>query len=292
MKIKTNQLSEIKSLFISELSSFFSTEEILYYFYYVAMFFLKKEKRDLILAGILLSESEILLFLDSLKRIKSSEPIQYIVGETEFAGLKIFVDKNVLIPRPETEEIVDLIPKDAPSVLDICTGSGCIALALKKKMPYSDVEAMDVSTEALHVAKKNAEYNHLNVNFFCGDIFLFQTKKKYDIIVSNPPYVRESEKALMQKNVLDFEPHIALFVEDENPLKFYKKITKFAENQLNKNGLLFFEINEEFAEEVKVILQLHHFSDVKSYKDFRGKERFVSGNLMSISNFFEVKACE
>jgi release factor glutamine methyltransferase len=284
MKIKTNQLSEIKLLFISELSSCFSKDECLYYFYYSADIFLKKNKQEIISNEILLSESEILLFLNCIKRLKTGEPIQYIVGETEFSGLKIFVDRNVLIPRPETEELVNIVQntklkfEDAKTnILDICTGSGCIALALKKKIPYSKVTALDIYEEVLCVAKKNAEYNKLDVNFIRSDIFSFVTNEKYDIIISNPPYVRESEKMLMQKNVLNFEPELALFVENDNPLKFYKRIAKFAENHLNTDGLLFFEINENFAEDVKEILKNHHFADVKHFKDFLGKERFVVG---------------
>jgi len=220
-------------------------------------------------------------------RLKEFEPIQYIVGFTEFYGLKFKLNKNVLIPRPETEELVDLIIKENKNVpnlniLDIGTGSGSIAISLTKNIKQSKVFAIDVSKEAIEVAKINSLENNVQITFVQQDILnknIDLGLTNFDIIVSNPPYVTNSEKELMEKNVLNFEPKLALFVEDNNPLIFYKTITEFASKNLNKGGKLYFEINEMFGKEVKTLIQSYNFKSVEIIKDINGKDRIVTGNI-------------
>ena len=216
-----------------------------------------------------------------LKRLKTGEPVQYVCGITEFCGLKFKVDKNVLIPRPETEELVGIILSEnlkySPQILDIGTGSGCIAVSLKNKLPYSDVFAMDISCEALNIANENSKLNNAEIQFIEFDI-LNQTDSimpELDIIVSNPPYVRLSEKKEMRENVLNFEPEIALFVKDDNSLIFYEKICDFAKINLKTGGKLYFEINEKLSQETIKLIENMGFEDVKLYKDIFDKFRFI-----------------
>ena len=215
-------------------------------------------------------------------RLKNHEPLQYILGETCFFGLKLKVSPAVLIPRPETEELVDLISKvELPAgsrILDIGTGSGCIALALKSRFPEAKVSACDISDEALSVARENSLSNKLDVDFFKADILNWNVSEwpVYTVIVSNPPYVTVSEKKQMQKNVLDFEPETALFVDDDNPLLFYRTIAGFAIKQLNHGGLLFFEINENFGPETVSMLLDLGFTEFQLKTDLQGKNRMVA----------------
>lgn len=216
-----------------------------------------------------------------VQRLKIYEPIQYILGETEFFGLRLKVAPGVLIPRPETEElvywIVDSVKQAVPSILDIGTGSGCIALALKNEMKNARVSAIDFSEQALEIARKNARKNQLKVEFIHADILIWQTYnwQQFDVIVSNPPYVREQEKKAMQPNVLEYEPEKALFVSDDKPLIFYREIARFAQKYLKDEGELFFEINENLGEETAELLQGENFSDVELKKDFHGKMRML-----------------
>lgn len=215
-------------------------------------------------------------------RLKNYEPIQYILGETEFYGLKLKVNPSVLIPRPETEELVQWITKsNLPGnsiILDIGTGSGCIALALKSQLKNAEVFGVDVSENALEVARKNALENSLDVDFFQSDILKWNEFewKIFDVIVSNPPYIRESEKMQMHSNVLNFEPENALFVTDANPLIFYRTIAAFAKKYLTKSGILFFEINETLRLEMNEMLTDVGFCDIEIRKDINGKNRMVS----------------
>jgi release factor glutamine methyltransferase len=222
-----------------------------------------------------------------IERLLKREPIQYIIGETEFYGCKIKVNPSVLIPRPETEELVDLIIKENQlirdlSFLDICTGSGCIPIAIKKNLS-SNAFALDISTQALQMASINATLNEVEIEFNHCDILTENipwTDMAFNFIVSNPPYVRENEKGFMERNVLDYEPHIALFVKDNDPLVFYKRIVELSIQRLKPNGKLYFEINEEFGQEVRELLQKYFFTDTKIVKDFFGKDRFVTGTLL------------
>jgi len=216
-----------------------------------------------------------------VERLKNYEPLQYILGETEFFGLKLKVKPAVLIPRPETEELAHWITETEISqnsaILDIGTGSGCLALALKKQFPQAQVSATDVSFEALEVARENAAVNALDVHFFQSDILQWEKYrwKKYDVVVSNPPYVRESEKPSMPANVLKYEPERALFVTDADPLLFYREISTFALAHLKKNGRLFFEINENLGAEVLQLLKKAGFVSIELKKDLFGKNRMV-----------------
>lgn len=216
-----------------------------------------------------------------VQRLLKHEPLQYILGETFFSGLKIRVTPAVLIPRPETEELVGLISDhnlpDGSRLLDIGTGSGCIALALKNRFPETTVSACDISPDALAIARENSLINQLDVDFFQADILSWNSRKwpLFDVIVSNPPYVTVSEKKQMQRNVLDFEPPTALFVADNNPLLYYRAIAAFASEYLKKGGFLFFEINEKFGPETANLLRVQGFAEVQLKTDLQGKNRMV-----------------
>ncbi len=226
---------------------------------------------------------DFLVIRKMVERLKLNEPIHYIIGTTEFYGLRLNVNPSVLIPRPETEELVDWISKSETalnSVLDIGTGSGCIALSLKKIFVGCSVSGCDVSDEALTVARNNAVLNNLEVGFFIADILQWSAVKwpsKFDLIVSNPPYVTTGERNDMNINVTGYEPHQALFVPDNNPLKFYSSIVQFASEWLNCNGKLYFEINEMFGKQVAGLFHSNGFTHIEIKKDLQDKERMVRG---------------
>ena len=228
------------------------------------------------------NESQYAKIKNIVEELKKYKPIQYIFKKTEFYNCVLKVSEDVLIPRPETEELVDWIIQDRPNdgirIIDIGTGSGCIAIALAKNLPHTEVTAMDISQKAIKIARSNASENNVNINFFHGDIFNLTEKfqaNQFDIMVSNPPYVRESEKASMKPNVLDWEPEISLFVKDEDPLIFYKEIIRRASESLVKKGHIFLEINEKFPEEIKNILRVYNFNSIEIRKDISGKSRMV-----------------
>ncbi len=215
-------------------------------------------------------------------RLKSQEPIQYILGETEFYGLPFRVRPGVLIPRPETEELVNWAlkskQKDAPRILDVGTGSGCIPISLKKHWPKAHVMACDISEEALETARTNAGLNQAEIAFFHLNILnplLPDSFPKIDLLISNPPYVTESEKAMMNDNVLKYEPARALFVPDHDPLLFYRALAIFGKNYLTNGGQLFWEINEAFGKECRKLLKENGFSNVRLKKDLQGKNRMI-----------------
>lgn len=218
---------------------------------------------------------------ETLKRLKQQEPIQHITGKTEFFGLQFFVNQDTLIPRPETEELVELIldgnKGSGYSVLDIGTGSGCIAIALARYLKESEVEAWDFSERALTVAKENAKLNKVDVNFSQIDVLSdYPIDKRYHIIVSNPPYITESEKEEMEDNVLQYEPHSALFVPDNQPLLFYERIADIALQLLNDEGKLYFEINRAKGKETTEMLAAKGFSNIELLKDMSGNNRMIS----------------
>ena len=217
-----------------------------------------------------------------VNRLTQFEPIQYILGETEFYGSIIKVNPSVLIPRQETEELVDWIINDnrntEPSILDIGTGSGCILVALMKNLPGASAQGWDISPDALRMANQNARINNLSIEFQCVDILdsiIPEPKCKYDLIVSNPPYIRQSEMILMHRNVTQFEPHTALFVPDDNSLVFYDKIAGFALNQLVQGGGLYFEINENLGSETTTLLSSKGLINITLRKDINGKDRMI-----------------
>jgi release factor glutamine methyltransferase len=232
-----------------------------------------------------LSKNQEAQLLSDLNRLKSGEPLQYILGYTWFNEMKILVDKNVLIPRPETEELISFIldqhfPPNA-IMLDLCSGSGCIALSLKSAFPTAEIYGFDVSDETLKVAEQNSEALKLKVIWKKWDVInescalTFHTPP--ELIVSNPPYITMKEFDDMHKNVIDFEPHLALFVSDTDPLIFYSSISKFAKQTLADNGRLWFEVNKWHAVEVAEIMEQYGFEDVRIYRDFSSNDRFVSG---------------
>jgi release factor glutamine methyltransferase len=236
----------------------------------------------------LLAKEEILSLEDQnaiariVQRLKNHEPIQYILGETEFFGLPFYTIPGVLIPRPETEELVQWIIQEnqhpGPTILDIGTGSGCIAVSLRKNIPQSKVLACDISPVCLKTALRNAKQNQTEVSVFKYDILNNSPETKFpelEIIVSNPPYVLETEKKLMQKNVLDYEPELALFVSDNEPLLFYNCMADFAQIHLKNGGRIYFEINEAFGEECSEMLQKKGFSEIKLKRDIHGKNRMI-----------------
>ncbi len=221
-------------------------------------------------------------FNDIIQALKTNKPIQYILQEAPFYGNLFYVNEHVLIPRPETEELVELICKengtDEKQVLDLGTGSGCIAISLKLIKPLWRLSAIDISNEAIEVAKHNAQLLKADVDLKQGDIFaLLSSDNTWDIIVSNPPYIKEEEKKQMHANVLLHEPHEALFVENTDALKYYRTIVQFAQNSLKKGGKLYFEINEQYGKDVAKLLQTNGFKNVSIHQDIPGKDRMVSG---------------
>ncbi|MDQ0639155.1 release factor glutamine methyltransferase [Pedobacter sp. W3I1] len=224
--------------------------------------------------------------LSILNDLQIGKPIQHILEEAHFYGSVFKVNEHVLIPRPETEELVDWMISDNSSqfsvnsnhkisILDIGTGSGCIPITLKKHLPEAEVSALDVSADAIVVAKQNAKQLGVKIKFIEADILSFKTEEKFDVIVSNPPYIRDLEKADMHNNVLVYEPHLALFVSNENPLIFYKAIADFARTNLKPNGHLYFEINEYLGNETLEMLAAKGFIDIELRQDMQGKDRMV-----------------
>ncbi|MET2984391.1 peptide chain release factor N(5)-glutamine methyltransferase [Aureibaculum conchae] len=279
-------LLELKSLFIEVLKNSYPKKEILSFYYLLIEDCLKLPKTEIILQqNLKISENDLNYFKQSLKLLKEEKPIQYIIGKTEFYGLTFKVHENILIPRPETEELVswileeeNLINSSSTNILDIGTGSGCIAIGLAKNLPKSKISAIDVSKKALAVAKQNATLNQVEVNFMEQDILnsnITPITTKYDIIVSNPPYVRELEKHEMHNNVLQNEPHLALFVKDENPLLFYDKIADFAKESLIESGLIYLEINQYLASETMQLLAQKGFNTIELRKDIFGNKRMI-----------------
>ena len=276
------KISDLKSNFKKSLSELYPSEEIQSFFNILSEKYLNLSRIEIALnRDRRLTETEAEKFQKAILRLQNHEPIQYIIGETEFYGLPFKVNTHTLIPRPETEELVEWIlsgfpPSGARGILDIGTGSGCIAISLAKNLPNAKISALDISEEALKIAEANAKLNKVEVDFFQTDILSAETlPMKYDVIVSNPPYVRELEKKQMQQNVLKYEPHSALYVKDEDPLLFYRAISRLAKNHLNPGGKLFFEINEYLAYEMTELLKAEGFKNIEIKKDIYGKDRML-----------------
>ena len=281
MKIK-----EYRNQFTQELTPIYDAGEAESFFYLILEEKMQLKRIDLALHPDLnFSEKEIVVWNSILQQLKKEIPIQYLLGKTSFYGLDFEVNENVLIPRPETEELVDWIIRSSSKskkykdlkILDIGTGSGCIAISLAKSIPNSQVYAVDVSEKALATAKKNAELNNVKVTFSNQNILDTEDlKQQFDIIVSNPPYVRNLEKEEIKKNVLDNEPHLALFVEDNDALIFYRKIAELAQKNLSENGQLFFEINQYLSKEMVELLEKMNFKNIELRKDIYGNDRMIS----------------
>jgi len=282
------RLKNIQNTFHQELDAIYGKEEVNSFFFILIETYYNISRIQLALDSDFAVEN-IVELLKALEALKQEEPIQYILGKTEFYGLPFKVNKHTLIPRPETEELVDWLIKEFKNlgsefrILDIGTGSGCIAISLAKQLLNAKVYALDVSAEALKVAKINAELNNVAVEFIEADILchaeLVSVSHKFDFIVSNPPYVRKQEKQHMKSNVLNNEPHLALFVNDDNPLQFYKAIIEFAKKRLNKNGLLFFEINEDLGNDMIQLLKNNNFKNIELKQDIFKKDRMIKGQL-------------
>lgn len=280
-------LKEFKIFFTETLSEIYPKSEIESFFFILIDEYLNLKRIDSVInPDFKIVDDKLSLLKDALERLKKEEPIQYIIGNTEFYGFTFFVDENTLIPRPETEELVEWILLEVDKlqsnntsklfILDIGTGTGCIPISLAKNLPATTISAIDVSTDAIKVAQKNALLNNVEINFIEADILQTKTlPQQFDIIISNPPYVRELEKAEIQNNVLQNEPHLALFVSDENPLLFYDKIADLAKQHLTKNGLLFFEINQYLGNETVKMLTKKGFKNIELRKDLFGKDRMI-----------------
>ena len=280
-------VKELKLFFLKKLNSLYPKSEIDTFFYLVMEACLNFERVDTVLKSHHTIDKEIeKKIMSILSRLMNEIPIQYILGKTEFYGLPFKVNQHTLIPRPETEELVQWIIekttylKKEVQILDIGTGTGCIAVSLKNNIKNSQVSAIEISSSAIDVAKKNAIINKVDINFINIDILSTeQLSQKYDIIVSNPPYVRNLEKKLMKNNVLLNEPHLALFVENKDPLVFYDKISNLASRHLKKEGKLFFEINQYLSEETSIVIKKNGFRYIELKKDIFGNDRMIMATL-------------
>lgn len=278
-------VSTLKHTIQEELKDVYPVQEIHNFFVLLSEAYLKMSRLDIVMNPNTVVSAAILdNFTEAFKRLKVFEPIQYIIGETEFFDLNFKVTPDVLIPRPETEDLVRWIIQDQHKtnldVLDLCTGSGCIAISLSKYLKDATVSALDISTSALAIAKENAESNNANIHFLLKDILASDSlPQHYDVIVSNPPYVRNLEKDLMSNNILEHEPHLALFVEDDNPLIFYNKIISLSKTHLKPNGTLYLEINEFLGEATQALLDSDSFTNIELKKDIFGKDRMLKATL-------------
>ena len=289
-------IKQYRAHFNESLKHLYPTSEIDSFFFIILEEYMGFKRIDIVLkSDFNIDQKSLNLMQIATKQLEQEIPIQYIIGKTEFFGLPFNINKEVLIPRPETEELVERVIKEVSliktyktdsnetknekqlKILDIGTGSGCIAISLKKELPSSKISAIDVSNEALRIAKKNALLNKVDINFIHLDILKTNNLDKlYDVIVSNPPYVRELEKKEMKNNVLNNEPHLALFVDNKNPLLFYNKIAELAKNFLTKNGQLHFEINQYLGKETVILLAEKGFKNIQLKKDIFGNDRIVT----------------
>jgi release factor glutamine methyltransferase len=279
MFVADNRVSSAKQYFFEALADLFSNSECksmwsavlsTYFGWTPSDILLKRDER--------FSESDLLRIRSVVKRLQANEPFQYIMGEVYFADLNLKIDQRALIPRPETEELIALILElglPFGSILDLCTGSGCIALALQNKFPNAQVVGLDLSPEAIALARENALQTKLNVAFVIEDVLTWQAAQTFDLLVSNPPYIPQQEAQLMAANVLDFEPHMALFVPDHDPLLFYKRIVAIAHTSLRSKGYLALEIHEDLAAQTLALLQTDAFENPRIYRDLQGKERMI-----------------
>lgn len=289
MQVKLKTLQET---FHSALNTIYEKNEVDTFFFMLTTHYFNISRLQLALdKDYSIKEEQEKIILGALEELKQQRPIQYIIGETEFYGLKFKVNSDVLIPRPETEELVDWIISTAKThfndarirILDIGTGSGCIAVSLAKNLPNAKVYALDISEKALAIAEENMLLNKANIEFINSNVLnrenwnLQFKNESFDIIVSNPPYVRYSEKHQIKPNVIDNEPHLALFVENDNALQFYEAICEFAVNKLKPNGALFFEINQYLGNATKALVEAYNFESVVLKKDLNQNDRMIKG---------------
>ena len=278
-------LKQYKNHFFDSLQGIQDEQEIESFFFILTEYLHNLKRLDVALnPNFKLSDAEVEKWNTILADLQQEKPIQYITGEAWFYGLRFEVNENTLIPRPETEELVEWIIESQKSkvqsqkleILDIGTGTGCIPISLKVNLPQANVSAIDVSEKALEVAKRNAASNKVEINFIQTNILEAEDlNQNFDIIVSNPPYVRNLEKQEIKKNVLEYEPHLALFVEDTDALLFYRKIAQLALKNLSPNGLLFFEINQYLGKETVELLENLGFKNIELKKDMYGNDRMI-----------------
>lgn len=278
---------DYRNNFIEKLLPLYDVLEAESFFYMILEDFHQMKRIDLALnPTFVFSEEEVAKWNSVLEKLEKEIPIQYILGNAHFYGLEFEVNENTLIPRPETEELVEWIIKNNSKIegfkdlkiLDIGTGSGCIAISLAKNLPHAEVFAIDVSEKALETAKRNALKNETQVAFLLKNILETEDlEQQFDIIVSNPPYVRNLEKEEIKKNVLDYEPHLALFVEDNDALIFYRKISELAQKNLTENGQLYFEINQYLGTEMIDLLDAKNFATIELRKDIYENDRMIFG---------------
>lgn len=284
-------LKEYRSFFTESLISIYPKTEIEVFLYLLTEEYLGLNRIEFVIQpNYKIKKEKIKLLNIGLEKLKEEEPIQYIIGHTEFFGHSFLVNKNTLIPRPETEELVAWVLSEIEkasiqqrkinTILDIGTGSGCIPISIAKEIKNTNLTAIDISEEALKTAEKNAENNRVNIQFIKANILTkAKLDKQYDIIISNPPYVRNIEKKEIKNNVLQNEPHLALFVTDNKPLVFYDKIATLAKQHLTKKGKLFFEINQYLGEETKQLLIQKGFKNVELRKDIFNNDRMIKASL-------------
>ena len=288
-------INKFRDYFNKTLKKLYPTSEIDTFLFLLLEEYLNFKRIDVVLkSNFEISPEDLTLLKSSTKLLEQEVPIQYILGKTEFYGFPFILNEHVLIPRPETEELVTSvlnkisklerlhqIEKDKKlKILDIGTGSGCIPISLKRSLPFAEITAIDIANEALIIAQKNASLNKVNINFIQQNILKTTGLDDiYDIIISNPPYVRVSEKIEIKNNVLKNEPHLALFVEDNNPLIFYSKIAELAKSHLTKNGTLFFEINQYLGKETVELIKLKGFNKIQLKKDIFGHDRIIIASL-------------
>ena len=293
MQIHSNLLTDVIKFYKNELTTIYTESELQNICNWIFEKQLKLNSVEIISnSTIRINQSDLIVLEQMCYKLKEHQPIQYVLGEAEFYCLKFKVNKNVLIPRPETEELVELIVSSLKSevaglnILDIGTGSGCIPISIKKNIPNATVYGLDVSDDALEIAKFNSVQNEVEVQFFKADVLsneistsiLNQTKnKKINVIISNPPYVLNSEKKGLHNRVKNFEPHLALFVDDNDPILFYRKIASLAKTILADNGTLYFECHTDYAQSVHQLLIEKGFKNATLHKDMAGLNRFVSG---------------
>lgn len=284
MKIRSNKTSDMCEFYHQTLAGLYEKSEIDELIFIAFEHVLKFSREQFSLSkNDNLNQSDLIEIYDIAKALAAGKPIQQILQKAWFYQDEYFVNEHVLIPRPETEELVELIKNENTSqqitLLDIGTGSGCIPLALKKLKPSWEIHALDVSLQALDVASINAQRLNRKLHFHHHDILSnqFDQNQKFDIIVSNPPYITKSESHSLQKQVIEFEPHLALLVENDNPFLFYEKIIQFAKQHLNTNGKLYFEINQKYGAAIQTLLIENNFSDVRIIKDINNNDRMVVG---------------
>lgn len=274
-------LKQLEHYFIGELSSLYGAEEAKQLFYLSAEHLSGMVRTKVILGNeLLIAPEQVSAYQKIVAELKEGRPVQHLFAEAWFYGLKFKVSGDVLIPRPETEELVHWILETASekplgNFLDVGTGSGCIAIALKKNLQTTVAEAVDISSAALAIARENAVANKADIHFIQSDILGYESMVRYDLIVSNPPYITPIEREEMHRNVLEYEPELALFVTEENPLIFYQSIADFALRHLTPAGYLFFEINEYFGKEMVDMLRSKGFEKIELRSDMQGKDRMI-----------------